>query len=276
MILTQKMPVSMTGCQAVAKQRSILRQRSFHGSCRSLTHTSHGKVTLRMAHQAPPSLRDPMPDKKDQTPSALTPRGPRLTARITITAMTMKAVIMLMITSKTTAHSRTIRSGSRITSRSRAWGSILVQRDAGYFFTLGICGVWVDLSSRYYVVSRETLFQSPVALTPYQSEERFDGANLGAIIDDAYHAAGLHAGQYRYRRSDPDGRGAAARERAGDRREYWRSGVANSSAPRRGTTWRRRWLPTVGRRRVSHDEASAYSTSIRRRHHKLACWMKGA
>ena len=33
-----------------------------------------------------------------------------------------------------------------------------------------------DLTSRYYVVSRETLFQSPVALTPYQSEERIDDA----------------------------------------------------------------------------------------------------
>ncbi|HEX4553725.1 MAG TPA: ethanolamine ammonia-lyase reactivating factor EutA, partial [Xanthobacteraceae bacterium] len=29
-----------------------------------------------------------------------------------------------------------------------------------------------ELTSRYYVVSRETLFQSPVALTPYASEER--------------------------------------------------------------------------------------------------------
>jgi ethanolamine utilization protein EutA (predicted chaperonin) len=48
-----------------------------------------------------------------------------------------------------------------------------------------------DLTSRYYVVSRETLFQSPVALTPYQSEERIDDARLGAIIDDAYEAAGL-------------------------------------------------------------------------------------
>ena len=27
-----------------------------------------------------------------------------------------------------------------------------------------------DLTSRYYVVARETLFRSPVALTPYQSE----------------------------------------------------------------------------------------------------------
>ena len=49
-----------------------------------------------------------------------------------------------------------------------------------------------DLTSRYYVVSRETLYQSPVALTPYQSEERIDDAALGRIIDEAYAAAGLH------------------------------------------------------------------------------------
>ncbi|MGB7076114.1 MAG: ethanolamine ammonia-lyase reactivating factor EutA [Xanthobacteraceae bacterium] len=48
-----------------------------------------------------------------------------------------------------------------------------------------------DLTSRYYVVSRETLFQSPVALTPYQSEERIDDQKLGAIIDDAYATAGI-------------------------------------------------------------------------------------
>ena len=50
-----------------------------------------------------------------------------------------------------------------------------------------------DLTSRYYVVARETLFQSPVALTPYQNEERIDDVKLGAIIDDAYVAAGLPA-----------------------------------------------------------------------------------
>src|ERR1700733_3832700 len=49
-----------------------------------------------------------------------------------------------------------------------------------------------DLTSRYYVVSRETLFQSPVALTPYSSEERIDDEKLGAIIDEAYNAANLH------------------------------------------------------------------------------------
>jgi ethanolamine utilization protein EutA len=46
-----------------------------------------------------------------------------------------------------------------------------------------------DLSSRYFVVSRETLFQSGVALTPYRSEEAIDEAKLGAIIDDAYNSA---------------------------------------------------------------------------------------
>jgi ethanolamine utilization protein EutA len=43
-----------------------------------------------------------------------------------------------------------------------------------------------DLSSRYFVVNRETLFRSPVALTPYFSEERIDDGALRAIIDRAY------------------------------------------------------------------------------------------
>jgi ethanolamine utilization protein EutA (predicted chaperonin) len=49
-----------------------------------------------------------------------------------------------------------------------------------------------DLTSRYFVVSRETLYQSPVSLTPYQSEERIDEAGLAGIIDRAYEDAGLH------------------------------------------------------------------------------------
>jgi ethanolamine utilization protein EutA len=48
-----------------------------------------------------------------------------------------------------------------------------------------------DLSSRYHVVHRETLFQSPVALTPYESETRISDVELGKILDDAYKAAGL-------------------------------------------------------------------------------------
>jgi ethanolamine utilization protein EutA len=49
-----------------------------------------------------------------------------------------------------------------------------------------------DLSSRYFVVKRETLHQSPVALTPYQSEERIDERGVGEIIDRAYAEARIH------------------------------------------------------------------------------------
>ena len=49
-----------------------------------------------------------------------------------------------------------------------------------------------DLSSRYYVESRETIYQSPVSLTPYQSDTRIDERALGEIIDQAYEEAGLH------------------------------------------------------------------------------------
>src|SRR3954471_5204626 len=45
-----------------------------------------------------------------------------------------------------------------------------------------------ELTSRYFVVERETLHQSPVALTPYLSEERIDDQGIGKIIDDAYAA----------------------------------------------------------------------------------------
>jgi ethanolamine utilization protein EutA len=49
-----------------------------------------------------------------------------------------------------------------------------------------------ELTSRYFVVERETLHQSPVALTPYLSEKRIDERAVGEIIDAAYAAAGVH------------------------------------------------------------------------------------
>jgi ethanolamine utilization protein EutA len=49
-----------------------------------------------------------------------------------------------------------------------------------------------SLSSRYFVVARETLYQSPVALTPYVDEARIDERAVGEIIDAAYAGAGLH------------------------------------------------------------------------------------
>src|SRR5205823_2341809 len=49
-----------------------------------------------------------------------------------------------------------------------------------------------DLSSRYFVVARDALYQSPVTFTPYVDDVRIDERALGRIIDDAYQAAGLH------------------------------------------------------------------------------------
>jgi ethanolamine utilization protein EutA len=49
-----------------------------------------------------------------------------------------------------------------------------------------------DLTSRYYVVGRETVYQSPVTLTPYLSDERIDDQAIGAIVDEAYAAANVH------------------------------------------------------------------------------------
>src|SRR5688572_103314 len=49
-----------------------------------------------------------------------------------------------------------------------------------------------ELTSRYFVVGRETVYESPVALTPYLSEERIDDETIGRIIDWAYEAAGVH------------------------------------------------------------------------------------
>ena len=48
-----------------------------------------------------------------------------------------------------------------------------------------------DLTSRYTIISRETLYQSPVCFTPYENEALIDAGALGAIIDDAYAAAKL-------------------------------------------------------------------------------------
>jgi ethanolamine utilization protein EutA len=49
-----------------------------------------------------------------------------------------------------------------------------------------------ELTSRYFVIARETFYQSPVRLTPYSDEHRIDDRALGAIIDDAYGAARIH------------------------------------------------------------------------------------
>ncbi len=52
-----------------------------------------------------------------------------------------------------------------------------------------------QLSSRYYVVEREQLYQSPVSLTPYAAGLLIDKEVLGGIIDAAYNEAGIEPSQ---------------------------------------------------------------------------------
>ena len=59
------------------------------------------------------------------------------------------------------------------------------------FSKLGLRRHGEALTSRYVVVSRDTLFQSPIELTPYADDDLIDAAALGAILDRAYHAAAV-------------------------------------------------------------------------------------
>ena len=52
-----------------------------------------------------------------------------------------------------------------------------------------------QLSTRYVVISRETIYHSPSTLTPYQSDTLIDAHALGGIIERAYQASGLHPDQ---------------------------------------------------------------------------------
>jgi ethanolamine utilization protein EutA len=59
------------------------------------------------------------------------------------------------------------------------------------FSRLHLRRIGEDLTSRYVVVRRETVYRSPVALTPYVEGERIDAEELGSIIDRAYAEAGV-------------------------------------------------------------------------------------
>ncbi|MFD7898834.1 ethanolamine ammonia-lyase reactivating factor EutA [Streptomyces sp. NPDC059743] len=59
------------------------------------------------------------------------------------------------------------------------------------FSRLRLRRIGEDLTSRYIVVRRETLYRSPVALTPYASDEHIDAEALGSIIDRAYNDAAV-------------------------------------------------------------------------------------
>jgi len=54
------------------------------------------------------------------------------------------------------------------------------------FSRLHLRRIGEELTSRYIVVRRDSVYRSPVALTPYASDESIDAAGLGEIIDSAY------------------------------------------------------------------------------------------
>ncbi|MCW2634496.1 MAG: reactivating factor for ethanolamine ammonia lyase [Blastococcus sp.] len=59
------------------------------------------------------------------------------------------------------------------------------------FSRLHLRRIGEELTSRYIVVRRETVYRSPVVLTPYASAEQIDAEELGSIIDRAYGTAGV-------------------------------------------------------------------------------------
>lgn len=60
-----------------------------------------------------------------------------------------------------------------------------------HFSRLHLRRLGEELTSRYHVIERETLYQSPVSLTPYETDRRIDSRALGHVVDEAYAAAGL-------------------------------------------------------------------------------------
>ncbi len=59
------------------------------------------------------------------------------------------------------------------------------------FSTIHLQRVGTSLASRYVIVDRNTVYQSPVSFTPFASSTSIDGEALGAIIDRAYARAGV-------------------------------------------------------------------------------------
>jgi len=83
-----------------------------------------------------------------------------------------------------------------------------------------------DLTSRYIVVERDTLYQSELYLTPYAADLTIDAAQLGELLDKAYGQAGLQPDQIdtgvviltgeALRRENSEAIGTVVAERAGD------------------------------------------------------------
>ena len=74
------------------------------------------------------------------------------------------------------------------------------------------------LSSRFVVVGRKILWQSPILLTPYLPDYTIDVDELAGFIGGCYAYAGIERDDDRQRRRDPHRRGDQAPQRARHRR----------------------------------------------------------
>ena len=102
-----------------------------------------------------------------------------------------------------------------------------------------------ELSSRFVVTERDTLYLSPVYLTPYSAgRERVDDQALGRLVDAAYQEAGLTPRDITPARSSSPAKRSAATTHAPSPTCSRRS-AATSSAPRRVTTSKLCWLRTA-------------------------------
>src|SRR5579862_10018365 len=87
------------------------------------------------------------------------------------------------------------------TEQARAMGDLLelitVGIDVGsstshlMFSRLHLQRMGAQLLSRYVVIMRETLYRSPILLTPYTPDYNIDAAKLGEFVHKSYKAAGL-------------------------------------------------------------------------------------
>ena len=74
----------------------------------------------------------------------------------------------------------------------------------------------IALSSRFVVVNREIIHESPILLTPYVDKTTIDTDKLNDFIHESYRQAGLTARGYRYRRDHRHRRGGEEEKRRSD------------------------------------------------------------
>ena len=114
-----------------------------------------------------------------------------------------------------------------------------------YFSQLVLRRLGRELSSRFVVTERDTLYLSPVHLTPYSAgRERVDDQALGRLVDAAYQEAGLTPRDIDTGAIILTGE-AIRRDNARAIADLFAAQRGTSSAPRPVTTSKRCWPRTA-------------------------------